>query len=225
MTDSVVDLARRAAELADSQSALAAITELRLRLGELEEYHVETALARGASWTEIGRALGVSKQAAHKRFATRTGRPSGRAGRRVTVTGTARAAVQLARSEAAAAGRRLLAPEHLLLGLLDVPGGSAAGLLADLGVTLEAARTVLGGGRGELLETGEVEVSARSRVVLERALDEALRLGDDELRDVHVLLAVVRHGGVNVRRALDALGVEPASVLVAAAGRNVRPPA
>jgi transcriptional regulator with PAS, ATPase and Fis domain len=71
MQSSVIELARRSTEHGDPSSALRAIADLRRRLEELEEHHVETALARGASWSEVGAALGISKQAAHKRLAAR----------------------------------------------------------------------------------------------------------------------------------------------------------
>lgn len=69
--ESIVELARHASSPYDPQPALQAVSQLRARLAELEEHHVHRALAHGASWSEIGRALGVTKQAAHRRFAGR----------------------------------------------------------------------------------------------------------------------------------------------------------
>jgi ClpA/ClpB-like protein len=211
---SVVELARRAAELGDPQQALAAVSDLRRRLDDLEEYHVETALARGASWSEVGAALGISKQAAHKRFASRLVGRADRGGTRMTVTGAARLAVRLARAEAARAGASSLGPEHLLLGLVRLPHGTSARVLAGAGVDLAAARAALGPGRTELAAR-DVVISRRTRMVLERALAEAVALGDRELGDAHVLLAVIHAGGAGVRRMFDQLHVSPGELAAA----------
>ena len=219
MQPSVVELAHRATELGDSRQALGAIADLRRRLEELEEYHVETALARGASWSEIGSALGISKQAAHKRFAARVVGRADRPGARMTVTGAARLAVRLARTEAAAAGIGTLAPEHLLLGLLRLPEGKARHVLSEAGLLLPAARTVLVPPGRKKLSPRDVVISGRTRAVLEQALEEAVARGDDELGDVHVLLAVLHAGGSGVRRRLEELGVQPGELMAAVHAR------
>jgi hypothetical protein len=53
----------------DPAEALAAVVALRLLADKLERGAVDTALAQGWSWSQIAEALGVSKQAAHKRLA------------------------------------------------------------------------------------------------------------------------------------------------------------
>jgi hypothetical protein len=59
---------RRAPELFYPQT-LSEIGELRAVVARLELDLVALARAQGFSWHEIGAALGVSRQAAHKRFA------------------------------------------------------------------------------------------------------------------------------------------------------------
>lgn len=49
--------------------ALAAVMALRDLADKLERTATREALAQGWSWAEIAEALGVSKQAAHKRLA------------------------------------------------------------------------------------------------------------------------------------------------------------
>lgn len=68
---------REAAKLATETSnrdpavGLRAVASLRLLLESLEEIQVRNARALGWSWEEIGRALGVSKQAVHKKYGGR----------------------------------------------------------------------------------------------------------------------------------------------------------
>lgn len=53
----------------DPERALAAVVALRLMADKLERQTVARALEQGWSWAQIAQALGVSKQAAHKRLA------------------------------------------------------------------------------------------------------------------------------------------------------------
>ncbi len=53
----------------DPEIGLAAVATLRTLVEELETLHVDNARARGRSWQEIAEALGVSKQAVHKKHA------------------------------------------------------------------------------------------------------------------------------------------------------------
>ncbi len=52
----------------DPEAALAAVVALRLMADRLEADAVAAALQQGWSWAQIAQALGVSKQAAHKRL-------------------------------------------------------------------------------------------------------------------------------------------------------------
>jgi len=53
----------------DPAEALAAVVALRLMADKLERSAVRAALEQAWSWSQIAEALGVSKQAAHKRLA------------------------------------------------------------------------------------------------------------------------------------------------------------
>lgn len=59
----------------EPEAALAAVVALRLMADRLETAAVASALEQGWSWAQIAQALGVSKQAAHKRLAGLVGRP------------------------------------------------------------------------------------------------------------------------------------------------------
>src|SRR5215212_1207024 len=102
-------------------------------LGDLADHlighFVDQARRSGASWTEIGRSMGVSKQAAQKRFTPKASGegsdldPNQGFGR---FTPRARNVVMAAQNEARAAGNTEIRPEHLVLGLLTEPEGLAA---------------------------------------------------------------------------------------------------
>ena len=53
---------------ADPEDALAAVIALRLHADRLERRAVRQALSAGWSWADIADALGVTRQAAHKRL-------------------------------------------------------------------------------------------------------------------------------------------------------------
>lgn len=57
----------------DPEAALAAVVALRLMADRLEAAAVVCALEQGWSWAQIAQALGVSKQAAHKRLSGLSG--------------------------------------------------------------------------------------------------------------------------------------------------------
>ena len=51
------------------EEALAAVVALRLMADKLERQTVKKAIAQGWTWAQIAEALGVTKQAVHKRHA------------------------------------------------------------------------------------------------------------------------------------------------------------
>ena len=55
----------------DPAAALAAVVALRRRAEQLEYAAVDEAVRQGWTWAQIAQALGVSRQAAHKRHAGR----------------------------------------------------------------------------------------------------------------------------------------------------------
>jgi len=57
------------------EEALAAVVALRHMAEQLERQAVKEAIAQGWSWSKVAEALGVSKQAAHKRHAANIAKP------------------------------------------------------------------------------------------------------------------------------------------------------
>src|SRR6201991_1738808 len=94
------------------------------RLGELADHlighFVDQARRSGASWTEIGQAMGVSKQAAQKRFVPKeSGEPLSADLRMFArFTPQARTVTIAAHQEASTARNERVGTEHLVLGLL-----------------------------------------------------------------------------------------------------------
>lgn len=57
----------------DPEAALAAVVALRRLANRLERSAVTHAIDSGWTWAQVGQALGVTPQAAHKKLATRPG--------------------------------------------------------------------------------------------------------------------------------------------------------
>src|SRR5262249_9567128 len=141
-------------------------------------HFVDQARRSGASWTEIGTAMGVSKQAAQKRFVPKgeatTLDPNQGFGR---FTPRARRSLVAAMAEAKAADNAEIRREQLVLGLLKEPEGLAARAIEAQNVTLEAVRQAVM--LPERVETVPelVPYDGNARKVIELTNREALRLG------------------------------------------------
>jgi hypothetical protein len=65
------DIAQVASDTAHPREGLRAIASLRLLVETLEFRQVEAGLRAGMSWNEIAEALGITRQAAHKKYSNR----------------------------------------------------------------------------------------------------------------------------------------------------------
>ena len=174
---------------------------------QLIGHFVDQARHSGASWTDIGRSMGVTKQAVQKRFVPKEPPQDFR-----RFTPRARNAVVSAQNEARTAGNAEIRPEHLILGLLAEPEGLAVRALVTQGVTAEALRQAA----TDALPPPVDEVPAlipfdgAAKKALELTFREALRLGHDYVGTEHILLALLElEGGTGV---LSGLGVGKAAV-------------
>ena len=140
----LVELLEHAIRASDPEVALHALAALRRELDAFERVEAWRALEAGSSYGAVARALGISRQAAHRRYrelAAATEAPeAGDEPARLRVAPEARAAVQLASEEAAALGATRIGSEHLLLGILRAGDPIAAAALRAGGITLENAR-------------------------------------------------------------------------------------
>ena len=64
----IIALLERALTAAEPVHGLTTLNELRGELDTLERFHVTRALQQGTSYTAIARPLGISRQAAHRRY-------------------------------------------------------------------------------------------------------------------------------------------------------------
>lgn len=159
-------------------------------------HFVDQARRTGASWTDIGRSMGVSKQAAQKRF---TPKDPGTAADLDPNQGfnqftpRARNVVAVAHNEAKAAGATEVTPAHLTLGLLGEPESLAILLLGRQSVTVDAVRdAVTATLPAPAAETPElVPYDAAAKKALELTFRQALRLGHNYIGTEHLLLALL----------------------------------
>jgi hypothetical protein len=169
-------------------------------LGEVADHlighFVDQARRSGASWTEIGKSMGVTKQAAQKRFVPKEpGEPSaldpsqgfGR------FTPRARHVVVASQEEARHAGHDYIGPEHIVLGLLTEPEALAADAIVAQGVSLDQVRqtvtAALGPASASVPEL--IPYNPEAKKALELTFREALRLGHNYVGTEHILLALL----------------------------------
>jgi hypothetical protein len=180
-------------------------------------HFVDQARKTGASWTEIGRSMGVTKQAAQKRFVAKDTdwqavleeafreHPFSR------FTDRARRSVQAAQHEAREHRHDYIGTEHLALGVLTEPDGLAVKALEALGVSRDAARQAL---LAALLPTTaevplaeRIPFTPRAKKALEFAVRKALVFGHNYIGTEHLLIGVLDEEEGIGGKTLTGLGV------------------
>jgi Clp amino terminal domain, pathogenicity island component len=181
-SDPVLDRLERAVELAE-------------RLGELSEnlvgYFVDESRRAGMSWSEIGGHLGVSRQAAQKRFVTADGE-SDRFWDR-TSQGF-KSVIDGAEAAAQARNQGFLGTEHVLLALSERPRDPATAVLVSVGIDPKVLRGAVDGRIGAPLEVRAdvgTPLTAKMLRALQLAKREALRMESEEIATVHLILALL----------------------------------
>jgi hypothetical protein len=199
-------------------------------------YFVDQARRSGASWSQIGAAMGVSKQAAQKRFVpgrvnvsprgqmfsrfTQRARNVLAAARRIAMadqpepedTGSAAAACPdvVSRSPSAPG----IDAAYLTAALLAEPEGLAARVILRAGLTADQVYAAVGAGPATPVPDAdagalrELSFDESGMAVLKAALKAALRLGHNYIGTEHLLLGVLDAGGP-AAEALTALGLTP----------------
>jgi Clp amino terminal domain, pathogenicity island component len=172
------------------------------QLGEQADHlighFVDQARRSGASWSQIGASMGVSKQAAQQRFVPR-GAPKEpfTPGDFSRFTQRARNTLAGAEERAREVGATEITAGHLAIGLLAEPGGLAARAIHDLGVSDEQFRAAFPGpaepatrpspaGGDEPIPPGPSALQT-----LKEAVRIALRMGHNYIGTEHILLALL----------------------------------
>ena len=181
-------------------------------------HFVDQARRSGASWSQIGARMGVTKQAAQQRFVPRGPvRMPATFGDFSGFTQRARNVLAAAEDLARAGGAPGIASEHLAAGLMSEPDGVAAQAITALGVSDGQLRAALGlpeaapAAEGHAPAEGDapaerVPLGPSAVATLKGALRQALHLGHNYIGTEHILLGLVEEEDA-VAAMLDGLGV------------------
>jgi len=196
----------------DALDRLADAVLLADHIGEVADHlighFVDQARRSGASWTDIGRSMGVTKQAAQKRFVGKPDIDPSQGFQKFSQP--ARNAIVAGMNEAKQARNAEMVPAHIVLGLLGTEGTAADALRAQ-GVDLGQARDAVVATLPARSDADPVLIpyDARAKKALELTFRAAVRCGDDGVSTGHVLLGLLEEE--NGDGVLSALGVDAAA--------------
>jgi hypothetical protein len=189
-SDRLRELVEHAVRAGQPAAALRAMTALREELDAFERLQVARALDAGQSFGDVARAIGISRQAAHRRYrdlATPAPKPA--------LSAEARSALIRAREEATRHGSISIDSTHLLL---------AISRQRQLGIDVEAARRTFGPPAMNASAPTGLHPALHARLTRDRGplnLDQLLRAAIED-PDGQRLLARL---GVPAQQLLDAL--------------------
>jgi hypothetical protein len=206
-----------------------------LRLGEelgeiadsLIGHFVDQARRAGASWSDIGRSMGTSKQAAQKRFVTRgqaTPAPLDPSQGFSRFRDDARAVVVTAQERARKAGNDTVGVGHLVLGLVAAPESTAARAITDQGLALrDVERTALATlPPAATAVPALIPFDAHAKAALAGTFTEAQRRDADSVGSEHILLSLlVVDAGTGVLAGLGVTSEAVDTFLIADAGQRL----
>jgi Clp amino terminal domain, pathogenicity island component len=171
-------------------------------------HFVDQARRSGASWSEIGASMGVSKQAVQKRFVS-----VWESAEFSRFTQRTRNALGAAARAAAASGAASIDATHMVAGLLAVPDGIAAKAVHGAGLGDEQVLAALGtgpaDGGGDDTDAAALRAmrfTEAGRAALRAALTAALRLSHNYIGTEHLLLGILQVNGEAARK-LTGLGL------------------
>jgi hypothetical protein len=192
------------------EDAVSTATQMSEVADHLIGHFVDQARRSGASWTEIGEHMGVTKQAVQKRFVPKEADigdvindPSLN-----RFTGRARHVLVVAQEEAQRLGRGRVTNEHIVLGLLAEPEGLAAKAIVALGVPLADVRAAI---VDELpprkRPSDPVRFSGPAKKTLQLALRTALQLFHNYIGTEHIFLGLLQLDDDPATDVLTELGI------------------
>jgi hypothetical protein len=205
----IAELAGAVADAPTAGEALRKVRELRRELDAFERQQVGRALSEGANFAMIARDLGVSRQAAHRRFRSLA---SGDAS--LQASPDARQVIRLAREESDALAARAMDGTHIVLAVLrsgDVP---AADVLRRAGATLNRARTQVEAAtiRVPLFQRSAGTEASGLRRLLAASAQAAREGGDRQIEVEHLLIGALTDERADAARMLIAIGVDPKAI-------------
>jgi len=195
-------------------TASSTVNELNETTDALLSHFVDRSRRAGHSWSEIGEALGVTKQAVQKRF---TGEKQWLRGSQLL---TPRAQATLTKHAEAAAkelGQPSIGTEALLLGIWGEPKGLAAKFLKEAGVTRAKTLAMVASELPEGSHEFTGSYTPRAWKVMEGLIGIAATMGHNYIGTEHILIGLLsgeeqsvavrslRQLGVTVEYVVDAL--------------------
>jgi hypothetical protein len=187
--------------------ALAKVTEAQQRARSLSDigdqlidHFVTLARRDGTPWSQIGDALGVSKQAAQQRWMPPLFQ---------LFTNRARHVVVRAQEQARTLRHGYIGTEHLLLGLLDEPEGAGAVVLENLAGSAETVRSAVIAAvpAGTDNPPAKIPFTRLGKQVLGQSNAEATSLGHNYVGTEHLLLALLKADGGQAAQVLASLDI------------------
>jgi hypothetical protein len=202
---------------AASEDVLDQLAQASRTAADLEEvgdallgHFVDQSRRSGHSWSEISTALGVTKQAAHKRFSFDISRFEADSPVFERFTPRARAVLNAAAGQATRRGHGQIEPGDLLLALFEPRGSIAAELLLAAAIKPADCEQQLSPARSKPAVTepsGATQFSVESKHVLKSAVEEALRLSHDYIGTEHLLLGLYHDPDGDAAKTLATLGL------------------
>ena len=194
---------------APGDEALVELAQASRTVSDLEQvgdallgHFVDQCRRSGHSWSEISSALGVSKQAAHKRFTFDVPTFD-------RFTDRARMVLSQSETEADRLGHGFVGTEHILLALFEVREGLALRVLDEVGISKsmvdEQVVSLIKRAPGS--EGGKLPFTPRAKAVLRGAVEVALQLGHNYIGTEHLLLGLFGDEESIAAKVLRDLGV------------------
>jgi hypothetical protein len=167
---------------------------------QLIDHFVTQARSSGTPWSQIGEALGVTKQAAQQRWVPPVYE---------RFTNRARHVVVLAQEQARTLRHGYIGTEHLLLGILRESEGAAGLVLAELAGSLDTVRNALLGAIpvGTENPPQKIPFTPRAKEALGQSNAEAVAMGHNYVGTEHLLLGLLKVEDGIAAKTLRSLGI------------------
>lgn len=113
--------------------------------------------------------------------------------------------------EARRLGNSKIYPEHLFLGLLRLNQGRAIDVLVALGLDFYEVKERIEKKlekKRDKMDDSELDFTLASNSILKKVMEEALKLGDEQIESEHVMLAILRVESGFVSKLFKTMGID-----------------